>query len=58
MDIKTSNDSPTLICDNIFIGNMTNANDKDSLKKLGITHILICGSYLDAYFPSVIIYII
>jgi hypothetical protein len=53
MDIKTSIDNPTLITDNIYIGNMTNASDKDSLKSLGITHILICGSYLEAYFPSV-----
>ena len=53
MDIKTSNDYPILITENIYIGNMTNASDKESLKKLGVTHILICGSYLEAYFPSV-----
>jgi hypothetical protein len=45
---------PDLITDRLYIGNMMSAFDKDCLKQLGITHILICASYIEPTFPDVI----
>jgi len=55
---QTDESSPDLITASIYIGNLTNASNKEKLKELGITHILICGSYIDPVFPSVSIVII
>ena len=50
---QTDDSTPDLISDNIFIGNLTNATNKERLKELGITHILICASYIEPSFPNV-----
>ena len=43
---------PDLINDRLYMGNMLNASDKETLKKIGITHILIFASYIEPQFPS------
>ncbi len=48
--------SPDLIKERLYMGNMINASDKDTLKKLGITHILIYASYIEPMFPKDFIY--
>lgn len=52
---QTDDSIPDLISDNIYIGNLTNATNKEKLKELGITHILICASYIEPSFPYVIL---
>ncbi len=47
---------PDMIRENLYIGNFLNASDKDTLKKLGITHILIFASYMEPLFPDEFIY--
>ncbi len=44
---------PDMITDKIYIGNMSHASNKRKLEELGITSILICGSYLEPSFPKV-----
>lgn len=48
---------PEKILDNLYLGNFINAGDKECLQNLGITHILICASYLDPMYPEVNFYI-
>lgn len=50
---QTDDSIPDFITENIYIGNITNANNKDKLEELGITHILICASYVEPSFPNV-----
>jgi hypothetical protein len=45
--------NPSLVIDKLFLGNMTDAENKEVLLKNGITHILVAGNYLTAYFPEV-----
>lgn len=45
---------PEKILDNFYLGNFINAGDKESLQNLGVTHILICASYLYPMYPEVI----
>ena len=40
------------IIENIYIGNYSAASNKNLLKELGITHILICGKNLEGFFPN------
>ena len=47
---------PDLIKEKLYIGNMINACDKDTLLDLGITHILIFASYIEPQFPQDFIY--
>jgi hypothetical protein len=47
---------PDMIIDNLYMGNLINASDKESLKVLGITHILIFASYMDPQFPEDFLY--
>jgi protein-tyrosine phosphatase/atypical dual specificity phosphatase len=47
---------PDMISERLYIGNMLNASDKECLKKIGITHILIFASYIDPQFPTDFIY--
>lgn len=51
---QTDDSIPDLITESIYIGNLTNATNKAKLKELGITHILICASYIEPSFPNVI----
>ncbi len=51
---QSDDSTPDLITENILIGNLTNATNKKTLKELGITHILICASYIEPSFPNVI----
>lgn len=44
---------PDMLTDKIFIGNMNHASNKKKLEDLGITSILICGSYIEPNFPKV-----
>lgn len=44
---------PTKISERLFIGNLSVGSDKEQLKTLGITHILICASLLDPPYPKV-----
>jgi hypothetical protein len=55
MNIFESSDwsKPDLITDNLYIGTMVSAFDKSCLKELGITHILICASFIEPNFPDV-----
>ena len=46
---------PENITDNLYIGNLSNATNKQKLNELGITHILICASYIEPTFPNVIL---
>jgi len=55
---QTDDSIPDLIAENIYIGNLTNATNKEKLKELGITHILICASYIEPSFPNVILFLI
>lgn len=41
------------LLNNLYIGDIIVANDKLELKGLGITHILICGSYIEPIYPNV-----
>ena len=50
---NSSNNDPDQIKENIYIGDLKNAYDNDKLKELGITHVLICGSYMEPVFPNV-----
>lgn len=45
---------PDRVVENIYIGDLLNAYDINELKSLGITHILICASYMEPLFPNVI----
>lgn len=47
---------PSKITDNIFQGGETCSENKDNLKKLGITHILIASLILEENFPNDFIY--
>jgi hypothetical protein len=53
---QTDDSIPDLIAENIYIGNLTNATNKEKLKELGITHILICASYIEPSFPNVMLF--
>ena len=44
------------ISEKIFLGNEDGSNEKEKLKELGVTHILICGNQLAAKFPDDFIY--
>ena len=44
---------PTKISEKLYIGNLSVASDKEQLKALGITHIMICASLLDPPYPKV-----
>ena len=44
---------PDMITNKIYIGNMNHASDLRKLQELGITSILICGSYIEPNFPKV-----
>jgi|LauGreDrversion4_2_1035121.scaffolds.fasta_scaffold2444715_1 hypothetical protein len=44
---------PTKISEKLYIGNLSVASDKEQLKALGITHIMICASLLDPPYPQV-----
>jgi len=46
---------PTKITNNIFLGPMESAENKEILINLGITHIIVAGQYLLENFPDVII---
>ena len=58
LDKKSIIISPEIvqITDKIFVGNSNGAKDKNKLKELEITHILIIGAYLYEYFPEELIY--
>lgn len=43
---------PSRITDQIYQGNSNCSRDKESLKKLGITHILVAGKWLERHFPG------
>lgn len=45
------------ITEKIYLGNEDGQRDLKVLKDLGITHILICGSYLKTYHPGNFIYL-
>ena len=45
---------PTQIHERLYIGNLPIGWDKEQLKKLEITHILICASLLDPLYPNVL----
>jgi hypothetical protein len=47
---------PDLIEENLYVGNMVSASEKETLQKLGITHILIFASYIEPMFPNDFIY--
>jgi hypothetical protein len=47
---------PDMIKERLYVGNLINASDKENLKNLGITHILIFASYIDPQFPADFIY--
>lgn len=51
-----STDQPDKILNNLYLGNLMNASDKEALKKIGITHILIFASYIEPFFPTDFIY--
>lgn len=44
--------APNYVINNIYIGPDNSAIDCDKLKELGITHILVAGSYLQCRFPD------
>lgn len=50
---NSSDNEPDKIIENIYIGDLLNAYDINKLKEIGITHILICASYMDPIFPNV-----
>lgn len=56
MSILGDNDNsvPDQVTEKMFIGNLANASNKEKLKEIGITHVLICGSYIEPVFPNVI----
>jgi hypothetical protein len=45
---------PDIIIDKLYVGNLMTASDKEGLKTIGITHILISASYIEPLFPNVI----
>jgi hypothetical protein len=47
---------PDLIKEKLYIGTILNASDIETLKLLGITHILIFASYIEPLFPQDFIY--
>lgn len=49
---------PTMISEKLYIGNLSVAGDREQLKSLGITHILICASLLDPPYPQVLVFLI
>ena len=49
----TQPQEPTQISERLYIGNLPSGSDKDQLKRLEITHILICASLLDPLYPEV-----
>lgn len=60
MQLKRSFKSPeiTKITENIYLGNQDMSFEKDKLKSLGVTHILVVGTFLNAYFPDDFKYLI
>lgn len=44
------------ITDKIYLGNYDGARELDMLKGYGITHVLICGSFLNEHHPGKFIY--
>ncbi len=50
---QTDESFPDFITENIYVGNIANATNKEKLKELGITHVLICASYIEPSFPDV-----
>lgn len=43
---------PDLIKEKLYIGDIIDAGDKETLMNLGITHILIFASYIEPQFPN------
>lgn len=50
----TKPQSPTQISEQLYIGNLPVGSDKEQLKNLGITHIIIAASLLEPLYPEVI----
>jgi protein-tyrosine phosphatase len=56
--VKMSDSRPTIypeidqITDKVFLGNEDAGREKENLLKIGITHILLCGSYLQERFKE------
>jgi nicotinamidase-related amidase len=51
--LRSINKHPDKICDKLYLSGFYEARQKDILKELGITHILVCG-LLTVNFPEVI----
>lgn len=47
-----SDQCPDLVIDGLYIGNLFSASNKELLKGLGITNILIFASYIEPLFPD------
>ncbi len=48
---------PSKITDNIYQGGETCSENKDNLKKLGVTHILVASIVLEEHFPNDFVYL-
>jgi len=46
--------TPNQVSDELFIGSMEGASDKKILQNLGVSHIVVAGSFLKENFPDVI----
>lgn len=46
------NKPPHKVIENLYIGSMLESSNKTKLKELNITHILVCGNFLQIHFPS------
>ena len=44
-------DSPNLVVDNLYVGDIDDADNLKKLQNLGITHLLTCGN-LEMFFPD------
>lgn len=40
------------ITDNIYMGNIAAATSKELFQSIGISHVLVCGYFLNAFFPQ------
>lgn len=55
INIKKNDKIPVEIIDNIYVGSIGAAMNKNALKDLKITHIIIAAKDLKEYFPEVCI---
>ena len=52
--IHANREEPDKIMDKLYLSSISEARQKEVLKELGITHILVTASSLTLYFPSVL----